>query len=108
MSKTPVDNPHVEVEIKPQLKLRGSAAKEEDPKPFHQLYKWQIKSTRSTKQTVSLEYLKGRRELPQRKRTSSDSCGHWKQERTGVGPVGLESGLPPQPVQRSAQCWEGI
>ena len=33
------------VEIKPQLKPRGSVAKEEDPKPSHQLYKLQIKST---------------------------------------------------------------
>ena len=41
----PVDDPHVEVEIKPQLKPRGSVAKEEDPKPSHQLYKLQIKST---------------------------------------------------------------
>ena len=31
--QTPVDNPHAEVEIKPQLKPRGSVAKEEDPKP---------------------------------------------------------------------------
>ena len=31
--QTPVDDPHTEVEIKPQLKLRGSVAKEEDPKP---------------------------------------------------------------------------
>ena len=31
--QTPVDDPHVEVEIKPQLKFRGSVAKEEDPKP---------------------------------------------------------------------------
>ena len=28
-----MDDPHVEVEIKPQLKFRGSVAKEEDPKP---------------------------------------------------------------------------
>ena len=35
----------VEVEIKPQLKPRRSVAKEEDPKPYHQLYKLQIKST---------------------------------------------------------------
>jgi len=27
-----VDDPHAEVEIKPQLKPRGSVAKEEDPK----------------------------------------------------------------------------
>jgi len=55
----PVDYPHAEVEIKPQLKPRGSMAKEEDPKPSHQLYKLQIKSTRSTKQNLSLEYVKG-------------------------------------------------
>jgi len=40
-----VDKPPAEVEIKPQLKPRGSVAKEEDPKPSHQLYKLQIKST---------------------------------------------------------------
>ena len=35
--KTPVDNPHAEVEIKPQLKPKGNVANEEDPKPSHQL-----------------------------------------------------------------------
>ena len=39
-----MNDPHAEVEIKPQLKPRGSMAKEEDPKPSHQLYKLQIKS----------------------------------------------------------------
>ena len=52
--QTPVDDPHAEVEIKPQLKLRGSVAKEEDPKASHQLYKLQIKSTRSTRHTLCL------------------------------------------------------
>ena len=52
--QTPVDNPHAEVEIKPQLKPRGSVAKEEDPKPSHQLYKLQIKSTWSTRKTLCL------------------------------------------------------
>ena len=42
--QTPVGDPRVEVEVKPQLKPRGSVAKEEDPKPFHQLYKLKIKS----------------------------------------------------------------
>ena len=42
------------VEIKPQLKPRGSVAKEEDPKPSHQLYKLQIKSAQSTKQILCL------------------------------------------------------
>ena len=46
-----MDDPHVEVEIKPQLKSRGSVAKEEDPKPSHQLHKLQIKSIQSTRQT---------------------------------------------------------
>ena len=40
-----MDDPHAEVEIKPQLKPRGSVVKEEDPKPSYQLYKLQIKST---------------------------------------------------------------
>ena len=41
--QAPVDDPYVEVEIKPQLKPRGSVSKEEDPKPSHQLYKLKIK-----------------------------------------------------------------
>ena len=52
--QTPVDDPHVEVEIKPQLKPRGSWAKGEDPEPSHQLCKLQIKSTWSTRQTPCL------------------------------------------------------
>ena len=54
----PSGHPHAEVEIKPQLKLRVSVSKEEDPKPSHQLYKLQIKSTRSARQSVSMEYIK--------------------------------------------------
>ena len=42
-----MDDPHAEVEIKPQLKPKGSVGKEEDSKPSHQLYKQQIKSTGS-------------------------------------------------------------
>jgi len=51
---SPVANPLAEVEIKPQLEPRGSVAKEDDPNPSHQLYKLQIKSTRSTSQTLYL------------------------------------------------------
>ena len=58
-SQISVYNPHAEVEIK-QLKPRGSVAKEEDLKPSHQLYKLQIKFTRSTRQTLCCtEYIKG-------------------------------------------------
>ena len=49
----PVDDTQVEVEIKLQLKPRGSVAKE-DPKHSHQLYKLQIKSKQSTRQTLCL------------------------------------------------------
>ena len=42
--QTPVEDPHTEVEIKLQLKPRGSVARKEDPKPSHQLYKLHIKS----------------------------------------------------------------
>ena len=53
-----MDDPHVEVEIKPQLKPRDPVAKE-DPKPSHQLHKLQIESTQSTRQTATEEYTKG-------------------------------------------------
>jgi len=49
-----LQKPNVEVEIKPQFKPRGSVSKEEDPKTSHQLYKLQIKSTQSTRQTLCL------------------------------------------------------
>ena len=38
LEQTSVGDAHAEVEIKPQLKPRGSVAKEEDPKSSHQLY----------------------------------------------------------------------
>ena len=43
-----------EVGIKPQLNSRVREVKEEDWKPFHQLYERQIKSTQSTRQTLCL------------------------------------------------------
>ena len=43
--QSPVDDPPAEVEIKSQLKPRGSMANKKDQKPPHQLYKLQIKST---------------------------------------------------------------
>ena len=44
-------------------------AKEEDPKPSHQLYKLQIKSTQSTRQTVSMEYIKRTLRVPTKENT---------------------------------------
>ena len=37
-----MDDPYPEVEIKPQLKPKGSVAKEEDPKPSNQLYSCRV------------------------------------------------------------------
>ena len=84
--QTPVDNPHAEAEIKPQLKPRGSVTKEENPKPTQQLYKLQTKSTWSTRQTLCLWNIKKDIESShKRKCTSSESCGHCRQEHTGGG-----------------------
>ena len=47
-------DPHAGVEIKPELKSRGSVVEEEDPKPSNRLYRLQIKSTRSSGQTRCL------------------------------------------------------
>ena len=80
-----MDDPHAEVEIKPQWKPRGSVAKEEDPKPSQQWYKLQMKSTQSTRQTLSLWNIeKDIESSHKRKHTSSDSCGHWRQEHTRI------------------------
>ena len=69
--------------IEPQC----SVAEEEDPKPSHKLYKLQIKSTWSSKQTLCLRNIyKGTESSNKGKRTSSDSCGHWRQEHTELGP----------------------
>ena len=57
-----MDSSHVEVEMKPQLKPRGIVAKEEDSKPSHQLYKLQIKFTRSTRFCVYEIYKRPLRE----------------------------------------------
>ena len=65
--QTTEDDSQAEVEIKPQLKPRGSVTKEEDLKPSHELYKLQIKSTWSTRQIVPEEYIKDHWELPQKK-----------------------------------------
>ena len=80
-------DPHAEVEIKSQLKPKASVAEEEDPKPSHQLHKLGIKSAGPTRQTLCLWNIKKVIESShKRKCTSSDCCGHWRQEHTGVGP----------------------
>ena len=98
-----MDDPHAEVEIKPQLKPRGGVAKQEDPSlstgctfcrlsPHDQLgklcdygiYKRSLRATTKENSLVLIAVDIGAR--TQRSRTR------------------LESELPPQQVQRSAQC----
>ena len=40
--------------------FQGQSAKEEDRKPFHQLYNPQFKPTQSTRETVPMEYIRGK------------------------------------------------
>ena len=83
----PVDDSHAEGEIKLQLKPMDTVAKEEDSKPSHQLYKLQIKSTRSTRQTPCLWNIqKDNGSSQKRKCSNSDSFGPCRQEHTGIGP----------------------
>ena len=49
-----MDDSQAEVETKPQLIPRGSAAKEENSEPSHLLHKLQIESTRSSRQILCL------------------------------------------------------
>ena len=64
-----MDDPHTEVVIKPQLKPRGSVAKEEDPKPSHQVYELQIKSTRSVGRLCVCEIYKRSLRAPTKENT---------------------------------------
>ena len=100
----PVDDPHTEVKMKSQLKPMGSVDKEEDSNPSHQLYKLQVKSTQSTRQTLSMEYIKGHWELPQKKTHLFWQL--WTVEaRTHRSKTRSKFELVPQHVQRPAQCW---
>ena len=81
-----MDDPRAEVEIKPQLKPRGSVAKEEDPKPSYQLYKLQFKPTQPARQTLCLWNIqKDIESSHKRKCISSDNYGLWRWEHAGVG-----------------------
>jgi len=81
-----------------------TVANEKDPKLSHQLYKLQVKSTLSTRQALWLWNIwKDIESSHQRICTSSEM---WTLEvRTQRNRTRLESELPPQQVQRSAQCW---
>ena len=81
-----MDDPHVEVEIKPQLKPRGSVAKEEDPNLPTSCTSCRLNPHGQPDRLCLWNILKVIESSHERKRTSSDSCGHWRQEHTGRGP----------------------
>ena len=87
--------------MKPQFKPRGSVAKEEEPKPSHQLYKQQVKPTGSAGQICGMckRSLRAPMEENTLVLTAVDMEARTHRSRTR-----LESELPPQQVQRPAQC----
>ena len=99
-----MDGPHAEVEIKLQLKSRGSVAKEEDPKRSQQLYKVQTKSTWSTGKLCVYGIYKRSLRAPTKENTLI-LIAVVLEARTRSSRTRLESELPPQQVQRSAQHW---
>ena len=86
LGSKPLGMTHAEVEIKPQLKPRGSVAKKKNPKPSHQWYKLQIKSTKSTRQILCLWNIEKVNETSKRKHTSIGSYRQCRQEHAIGGP----------------------
>ena len=97
-------SPHVEVEIKPQSKPRGSVAKEKDPKPSHQLYKLQINPHNQLSRLCVDRIYKRILRAPTKEKALA-LIALEVEARTQRRRSRLESELPPQQVQRSAQCW---
>ena len=99
-----MDDPHAEVEIKPQLKPRGSVAKEDDHKPSHQLYSCRL----NLQDQLGRLCVYGIYKRPLRAPTKENAIALIAVDiegKTDRNRTGLESELPPQQVQRSAQCW---
>ena len=54
-----MDDPHAEVEIKPQVKPRGSVAEEEDPEPAHHCTSYRVTHRTHQADSVSVEQTSG-------------------------------------------------
>ena len=96
---------HIEVETKPQLKPRGSVAKEEDSNPSHQLYSCQLNPHNQLSRFCAYGIYKRSLRVPTKENTLTLIAVDTGGERTHRSRTRLESELPPQQVQRSAQCW---
>ena len=93
-----MDEPHAEVEIKPQLKPRGSVARAEDPN-----LPTSCTSCRLNALCVYGVYKRSLR-TPTKEKTLVQIAVELE-VRTHRSRTRLESELPPQQVQRQAQCW---
>ena len=91
-------------EHKTMTELHGKEAKEEDLKPFHQPHRLQSKSTQPARQTLRLWDLQKVTEAPTEENAPVLTAADLE-ARTHRSGTRLESELPPQQVQRSAQRW---
>ena len=99
-----MDDPHAEVEIKPQLKPRGSVTKEEDPKPSHKPYSSRLKPHDQLGRLCVYGIYKRSLRTPTKEKTLVQIAVELE-VRTHRSRTRLESELPPQQVQRSAHGW---
>ena len=97
-----MDDPHAEVEIKPQIKPRGGVAKEEDPNPPTSGTSSRLNPQDQPGRLCDCGRYKGHR-APAKEDALVLIAGDM--EATTQSRTGLESELPPQQVQRPAQCW---
>jgi len=82
-----VDNPHAEVEIKPQLKSRGSVAKKKTPNLPPSYTSCRLNPHDQPSRLCAYGIYKSPLRAPTKKQlTSSHSYGHWRQEHREVGP----------------------
>ena len=82
-----VDNPHAEVEIKPQLKARAVWLRKKTQNLPTSCTSCRLNPhNQRGRLCVYGIYKKDTESAHKRKHTSSDSCRHWRQEYTGVGP----------------------
>ena len=83
--QTPVDDPHAEVEIKPQLKPRGIVAKEEELKSSYHCTNCRLSPHNQLGRLLLWNISKDIDNFYKRTYPSSDSCKHWRQEHKGAG-----------------------
>ena len=75
--QTPVDDPHAEVEIKPQWKPRGGVAKQEDPSLSTSCTICRLSPRDQLGKLCDYGIYKRSLRATTKENSSSDSCEHW-------------------------------